>query len=411
MNLIKKFKELSKEEQYGYAIGIGLILFVIHNPNQWLIETKLLFLPSIGLMIIFFFASNYLLDKTITFDKKNKKLVFKKIDLGSKWVWIPLAIIVVSIVAQLDFANIIIALGFFVLYLVSREIGDKIFKPFAIAVIIAGISMIYGFIVTGGKSGGIISPGNYDMATGFLVFGFLISSLNKRWWLSAITIIGLFFTGADEAIFACVVIAVVVILRGDYNKKILLPIGALILLLAICTPLGITQTLYLPTVEKVAATKEVIEETPVAQALNKIVPDIITAKIESVKPSIEQYNNIEEETAYLDKATGYRLLGYWSLSDIKPIGYGFNMWQFYKGILHNVPLIIIEQIGIIGALAWCIVCIYCLIKTKWKYAWIGFLALGVFDHFTWTMAAPWFWVLAGVSSSSNINNDFIFKRE
>jgi len=415
-------KEITKEQWYSWLIGFGMIIMVIHNPNQPLAQTRVLFLPILGLVTILFCSFDYLLEL------RHKG----KVELGSKWIWIPLLVIVASIILRpiytlitgdgvvidiidkglaFEIVNAAIATGLFSLYVVSRKLGSEVFKPFFAGVIIASASMVYGYFVTGGKNGGIISPGNYDIATGFLVFGFLVSSLQHRWWLSSIAIIGLFFTGADEAIFVCVTVAIVILARRDWSRKILLPVASLIVLLVICTPLGITHTLYSPTEQKIAAAKEVIEDTPIGHIAGKIIPDAITNQIEKAKPDITQYNNTTEENAYWNEATGKRWLGYWQLSSIKPLGYGYNINQFYRGIPHNTPMIIIEQIGIVGAIAWCIVVGYCLIKTKWKYAWVGFIALGVFDHFTWTMAAPWFWALAGVSSTSVISKDYIFKGE
>ena len=81
------------------------------------------------------------------------------------------------------------------------------------------------------------------------------------------------------------------------------------------------------------------------------------------------------------------------------------MVEFFEVLVELSPLI-----GIAGALAWLWVTLFCLIKTKWKYAWSGVIILSVFDHFIWTQVAPWWWVLVGVSSVSAIKSDLIFRR-
>jgi hypothetical protein len=43
-----------------------------------------------------------------------------------------------------------------------------------------------------------------------------------------------------------------------------------------------------------------------------------------------------------------------------------------------------------------------------KYAWIALLSLCVFDHYIWTQAGIWFYLLIGVSTSSDIKTDKIF---
>ena len=80
------------------------------------------------------------------------------------------------------------------------------------------------------------------------------------------------------------------------------------------------------------------------------------------------WNDELNDDERLELATGYRWLTHWRISEIKPFGHGFIVTEFYKGIPHNIILIIIEQVGILGALAWLFVIGYCLIKTKWKYA-------------------------------------------
>lgn len=418
--MIERLRRTTKEQLYSWLIGFGLIITVIHNPNQPLAHTRFLFLPILGLVIILFCSIDYYLDL-----KKREE-----IDLGSKWLWIPLVIIVFSIIARpvytlitgdgvvidrqpkgmaFEITNAAIIIGLFALYVTSKKLGTKVFTPLAIGLIIATISTVYGYFVTGLKNGGIISPTNYDIAAGFILFVLLVSSYRHRWWLSAIALVGIFFTGADEGLFCLILLAIFVVVRRDWSKKILLPIGTLILLLAICTPLGITSDLWMPAAQKVSATKQVMQETPIGEIANKIVPDSLTKEIDKAKPVIETTS--VTNTDWLDEATNNRWTGYWKLSPIKPLGYGYNINQFYVGIPHNVPMIIIEQIGILGALAWCIVAIYCLIKSKWKYAWLGFIAMGVFDHYTWTMAAPWFWALVGVSSSNSLYSRYLFREE
>lgn len=364
-SMVFKIKQLP-----AYLIGIGLILFVVNQPDQPLMNVMLI--SNLGLLLIYL---------GIIWSISKIKSV-KELSLGSRWVYIPLLVIVVSIIissllsgASNKFALALFAPTLFALYVLGRYYGETIFKPFLYGVIIVSTSLVIGGIINPGiKQGGLISPTNYDMATGFLVFGTLVCVWRKQWILTFIALIGLFFTGADEAIFSVAVIFATVLIRRDFSRKLVLPIAALSMMLIIAIPLGITTELYSPTVQKVESATE----------------------------------------GNWLQATGYRLTGNWQISELKPFGTGYYVsWNDnYRGkIPHNVPLIIVEQIGIAGALAWCVVAGYCLIKTKWKYAWVGLLSLCVFDHFIWSMCAPWFWVLAGVSTASDIKNDYIFKNE
>lgn len=407
----------TRNNRIATMISVGLVISVIHQPNQPLL--KYLFLPVIGNLLVIMGCVMFLMKQ-------------KTIDLGSKWLWIPLAVISGSIVLRPIYATVTnqtqwgmnqewagagYGIALFGLYLTARKLGAKIFNIFTPAIIIASISIvIFGFINRGIKTGGLVSITNYDIATGFLIFGLVVSALQKRWWLSAIVLVGLFFTGADEAIFVTGVLLVVIIAREVIDIKthpfavhvsipdtMWLPIAAILFTLLVTIPLNIPQELYKPTLLKLEQVKNAIA-----------LPDGVTQKTEVVT-GVVTGQGITYETKdltrgeLLNEATGYRWLTYWKLSAIKPLGYGYNINNFYRGIPHNVVLIIIEQIGILAALAWLWVAGYGLLKTKWKYAWVAVLTLSVFDHFMWTQAAFWVWGLAGVSSNSEIIKDWIYK--
>jgi hypothetical protein len=99
-----------------------------------------------------------------------------------------------------------------------------------------------------------------------------------------------------------------------------------------------------------------------------------------------------------------------AIKNMQFFGHGYTLSLVKGGIVHNIPLIIMHQIGPIGGLAWLFVTVWCLFKTKWKYAWIMVLAAGVFDHYFWTQFMPFVWVLIGVSTASTIKNDLIFRK-
>lgn len=374
-----------KTKYAAWIIGTGIMLMAIHTRLLTITDSKgvtWLFLPQIGLMCAMMLTLVYV------------AMSYKKITLGSKFIWIPLLVIVGSIITSVvwQFAEGNIGLWdmtskaffgvfLFCLYLTARNMGQELFKPFTIATVIVSISCIaYGVVYFGHKTGGLASPTNYDMATGLLIIGTVVSVVKRQWWLWAITLVGLSFTGADEAIFAVVVLVIALIIRRDWSKKILLPIGIVVILFIFGLSTGALQKLYQPTVDKVVAFTQVIRG-----------------------------NHTESTDKLMDIATGFRWTTYWKLSPIKPFGYGYNIDYFYPGIPHNVVLIIIEQIGIAGAIAWLFVILYCLIKTKWKYAFIAILSLSVFDHFIWTQVATWEFAIIGVASASKINSDLIFR--
>lgn len=372
-----------KDKYWAWVIGTAILLLAIHNRALTLTDsgdTTWVFLPGIGMFTALLCTFVFLVQN------------YHRITLGSKWLWMPLAVIAISIAASdiwqyaignktvmETLATILFAAFLFELYLAARILGQELFKPFSIAVVIVALSAIPYALMVGGKTGGLASPTNYDMGAGLLIFGVLVSGLRHRWWLLTVALVGLMFMGAEEGYFALVVLGITMLIRRDFSWKMIIPasmVGIGILFLAAVGHLG---AVIEPTIEKV-------DKVAMAMEADGI-----------------------ERSQLLDEATGFRWVTHWHLSPIKPFGYGYNTNAFYEGIPHNVILIIIEQVGIIAAIAWLFVVGYCLIKTKWKYAFIGVLALSVFDHYIWTQVAPWIWALTGVASASMIKGDFIFK--
>lgn len=346
---------------WAWLIGIGLILFIWHNPYQPLLSYA--FIPWIGLLLMVIVIGIIVRDQ------------WKKLTLGSKWIWIPLAVIAGSMVISriinwpginVFIAYVAVALLLFMLYPVSRLLGKDIFTPFIFAVVVEAVSNVvwaatHGWVV----NGGLLSPTNYDIATGLLVFGTLVSAQKHWWWLMAVAIVGLVFSGSTEAVFAVGVLAIAFLATKRW-KLFALPTATLIVVLAIIVPLGIARTLY---------------QRPI---------DVV-----SDKPTVFS----ESEQMSFNRLEGYKV----ALSTIEPFGHGYNINHFYYDIPHNIPLIILYQVGPLAVLAWLWVSFRSLKRKEWFYAWIGLLALSVFDHYIWTQAAPWWWILVGVSNNGRVS--------
>ncbi len=365
----------------AFLIGTGSILFIINQPG--FILNQYILISNIGLILIYL---------GILFTLPLIKNV-KELSLGSRWVWIPLVIITLSMIISVvlsDLPNkmslILFAPTLFGLYVLSRYLGGKIFVPFVYGVVIASLSMVvYHFINPGVKTGGIISITNYDIATGFLVFGAFVSVFRHQWYIVICALTGLLLTGADEALFSITVMGAFIFFREvmviskkgikfNFNEKVYITFAFIILLLAVGLKTGIAQSLYQPALDKI-------------QALFN--GDLYAATNERL-------------------GTGGNL----NILPLKLFGNGyFVSWDdsYRFQIPHNVPIIVADQIGIVGALAWCVVTGYCLIKTKLKYAWVAVLSLCVFDHYVWSQAGIYWWILIGVSTSVTIKNDKLFK--
>jgi hypothetical protein len=275
----------------------------------------------------------------------------------------------------------------FALYLISRVLGNKIIVAFLPATIIESLSIIYeGFTSNLGHSqGGWFADTNYSLATLFVLIGFLIYQGKYKWQLGTLTLIALFFTGNTAVIFLITVYIISLIIKHDWNwKKIAMTTCLLISIISFYTIFGYTQQLWNRTYITIT------HLSPSPDNIHVILP---TGK--------ESDNPLWLRVDVIGRA----------MQDIQPLGHGIQITSNNQSTIHNVPLIIIDQIGIIGALAWCIATVYLLTHSKQKYLWIMFIALGIFDHETWDNAAPYWWVLAGTSMVTNIKNDYIFKEK
>lgn len=363
-----------KANRVALVLAAGLILIVAHYQGQP--GMYYVFIPQVGMAI--------LLGATLIMVMKD----WKSLDLGPKAIWIPLAIIagsaVLRVAVYMDMdalAGALFMSTMFGLYVIARRYGERALSFFLPFVIIGAISIFVDFgLHYGEENPGIFSE--YATASQFLVFGWLMSPRKHQWWLSGVVLAGLFFSGAEEALFYIAVIGIVVLIRKDWSRKILVPVGALVLLLVICTPLGATQQLF-------------------GRGLSMIGTAYTATNDETLTP--------EQKDEMLNEATNGRwLYGWRPQRAIQPLGYGINLTYHYRGIPHNMVLLVTDQLGPVAMLAWFGVIIVGYRKTKWKYAFLALLLFGVFQPFVWTKMAPWFWVAAGSATASN-RESYIFR--
>jgi hypothetical protein len=170
---------LNHQKLSSWLIGLGIVLFVWHNPYQPLIQYA--FLPWIGTIML-------IIGIILTLTSKSYKL-----DLGQKRVWIPLAVISVSIALSGIFNGawqgaVSLAVMFFGLYLTTRVLGKDIFEKIAPwVVVIESVSIpIWGLTHSWSTNGGLLSPTNYDIATGVIIFFTLLAKPSQKWWLATI---------------------------------------------------------------------------------------------------------------------------------------------------------------------------------------------------------------------------------
>ena len=376
--------ELGKREKankkWAIVIGLGLALFPIHN--LWLTNVTsiggmaTLFLPAIGavlwIMAVLLFIRNH----------------WQELDWGDKKIFIPLLIIVASMGLS-GFVNgeslgdkvspLFMGGALFFAYVVSRSLGKDIFKMLIPFVCLgAVIAVVLGILNPGVPSGGLIT--NYCASAGFLIFGAVVNQGKWQWVLIAVALIGVFFIGALESVFILGVLGITVLIRRDFSKRFIIVASVLVGLVGLWALLGYLSPLY-----------EGNQNLAVLFGLFK-------------GDSTLDYSTLKELT------TGRWVVIVREMRNISFIGHGYSLSTVGGQIVHNIPLIIVHQIGPIAGIAWLFVTVYCAIKTKWKYAWIAVMAMCVWDHFLWTQFGALWFCLIGVSTASTIKSDLIFKK-
>lgn len=373
-------KTVKSNRKWAVIIGVGLALFPIHN--LWLTEVTsingmaTLFLPAIGAVlwimgILLFIRNNW-----------------QNLNWGDKKIYIPLLVIVASMGLS-GFINgdsiggkvapLFIGGALFFAYVVSHNLGIAIFRMLIPFVVLGAIiAVVIGILNPGVPSGGLIT--NYCASAGFLIFGAVVNQGKRQWVLVLIALISVFFIGALEGVFIVGVIGILVLARRDYNKYLLISLGVLLIMATVLALTGNLVQLY--------------------RGNNNLAVlfEIVTGK---VPINMDTMNAITSQRweVYAEAISRFNIIGY---------GYSFDLSQGRN--IHNVPLNIMNQVGVLAAISWLGLSIYCAIKTKWHYAWIAILAMSIWDHYLWTQFGPYFWCLVGVSTASNIKSDLIFRR-
>lgn len=396
MKSLVERKKTTINHRWAIVIGIGLALSPIHN--VWFTELVTkdgvvgFFLPAFGFAIwitaTLYFVFVY--DNWRNVNSRGKAIFsWSDLKLGDRTIYIPLLVIVLSMgisgilngaTLKDKFAPLLMGISLFAVYIASRSLGPSIFRALIPFVIIGTIvAVVSGLFNPGVPTGGLIT--NYCASAGFLIFGGVVNQGKWQWALLTLMLVGLFFIGALEAVFIVGVMGIVVIIRRDFSRRFIIVVGSMMLLVGIWTALGYLTPLYEGN-HNLSVLYGLISgtTTPTQDTLNAVT----TGRWESIVNAIQ---------------------------NIRLFGHGYSLSTVGGGIVHNIPLIIMHQIGPVAAIAWSIVTVYCLIKTKWKYAWIAVIAMCVWDHYLWTQFAPYFLVLVGVSTApNNIVSDLIFRR-
>ena len=282
------------------------------------------------------------------------------------------------------FAPMGMGLALFALYLCGRVLGKDMFLPLAVGAVIASLGVITHQVVYPGViTGGFVFEANYDIVVGYVLLGAALFIHKWQWILAGLALVAILLTGSPEGLFALGVLGVVVLARRDWGKRMAIVLAPVAIIVVVGLVSGYGQTLY------DYAGKIVARETASPYGDKGAPRDAVEYRLQVIGDA---------------------------MTHIRPLGEGYNLTDFSRPppIVHNVPLVLVQQLGypgILAGLAWLWVSIYCLAKTRWKYAWALILALSVFDHFIWTQLAPVWWMVVGLSTApDNIKSDLLFRK-
>lgn len=285
------------------------------------------------------------------------------------------------------FGPALVAACLFAVYLAGRIVGKDIFWLLGIGVAVTCIGMlVYSVVDPGETSGGYIFNTHFDLFVGYVILGaVLFFSSQYRWLLVGAVLVALLLSGVPEAVLPVGVLVLVAVIRKDWDRKILYIGGVIAVMAVVLLVSGAGRDLYYYAWQSASNGHTVVD------------------------PKDKDGNAIEGTYSPM----GWR----WTvidnaMRDIEPLGSGYNATNFTDDMVHNVPLVIVQQtgyFGILAAIAWLVMCTRGLVKTKWKYAWMAILALGVFDHFIWTQLQFIVFAVAGASAVA-VNNDLLFRK-
>ncbi len=363
---------------WPWLIGSGLAVLPIHN--LWLTRFATLpngetvfFLPSFGYLLFILATGQFLLRH---WDDA------KASGWGDKRVLVCLLVIVTAIslsgITAPDLTGKLAPLGMALclisLYATSRILGTTLVVPIVIGSVTVSLGVIVHAVIHPGQvTGGFVFAQNYDAVVGYILMGSLLYQGRWKWWVWGLGAAAIVLTGSPEGLFCltfllCVTGVVAIIYRRAMRITSPLIFGASLFIICLVLALsGVGEKLY-------SYTWKVAHGEPTIQKPNEAAISATDCRLAVIKQA---------------------------MTHIKPLGDGYSVTYFADGIVHNVPLIIVQQLGypgIVAGIAWVLVAVLGLWKAKrWRVLWAAVLAMSVFDHFVWTQFAPWWWLMAGVS--------------
>jgi len=236
-----------------------------------------------------------------------------------------------------------------------------------IAVIHAGCILFNGMWFSGvmGYTSGEVNKGgltfNPNVAAGLLIIGIgLVFWTGRHWWAVLPMITAVIFTGSRAAFSVLVIVFVSSLITGQFTWRS--SIGMVVFIIIAVAVYGLLH-----------------QQSQVADypAMFSMTPDLVINDI-NVRWTVPAW------------------------PDLYPHGVVEHLG------LHNVPLRMAREAGIIAGAVWLVLSVWALTRDRWTPAWwlmVVILLLSILDHYTWRVHLGSLWFLAAgllLSRSANI---------
>lgn len=405
------------DSKWAYLIGTGIALSPVHNVWLTSLTTNAkgetwFFLPQLGYLLLILGSAFFLLrnwDRVKEAGWGDRRTV-----AGILLIALAISLSGVAYKGAARIAPLGLGLAWITLYLSSRVLGTGLMLPLGIGATIASVGVVSHAVIHPGQiTGGYIFENNYDIVVGYILLGASLYSGRWRIPLIALSVTAVALTGSPEGVLALFAVGVVVFIRKDWGKPLFSILCVLTVTLAVWFGLGWGQQLYSYAFDVVAG------RSSMERAVLTPVEEIETTETETIMTDEDSEQREEQGTVEERPVSRFSTLGYRysvlraAMYNLKPLGDGYNITVFREGIVHNVPMIIVQQLGWPGAVAglcWLVIGVVGWRNRSWRYSWTLMLALSVLDHFTWTQMAPYWWVLVGVSSLAMEDTDLLCRR-
>lgn len=353
----------------AWLVGLGLIFMAFYCAGwEFRVDTtRWFFFPDLGGIILIGVAL-YL-------------MATRRLETGPRKFWIPIVIIYTFMILRtiIDAVTVLgnvgdlwvecqMAMTAVLVYAMGRYYGRTIFQPFVLFAAVASVLVVAATLYTIRDlatigTGWNFFPWSYTWLATFIGMGGVlgahtIDTPKRRYWFIGLCLAGLLLTRAPVAFILIAFLGVTMLWRRDYNRYIIIA-------------LAITGALFL-----------VFWFGVLGGGGEERLSQVLGGTDNWGDGRLPAYQRALEEVSFF--------------------GHGFDRYsyQLQTGdvVVHQMPLIIVDQIGVLPALAWLFITGYLLYRSRYPYIWAAVLAFSALDYMLWTLFGYWWWAIVGVSS-------------